>query len=122
MLWLCCFVAADLAKDWKRKTNAISVQLKMSFLGAWVTPTSFFCYGCKDNVNVSVGGFCYAQICANHTTWYNWAFGLKDLSSPSRFSLLSVSFGLTQLKMLVAYGRIVMPSIRDENLQASDQQ
>jgi hypothetical protein len=26
MLWLCCFVAADLAKDWKRKTNAISVQ------------------------------------------------------------------------------------------------
>ena len=81
----------------------------MSFLGAWVTPTSFFWYGCKDNINVSVDGFCYALICANHTTRYNWAFGLKDLSSPSRFSLLSVSFGLTQLKMLVAYGRIVMP-------------
>ncbi len=93
MMWLCCFVAADLAKDWKRKTNAISVQYENVLFRR----------------NVSVGGFCYAQICANHTTRYNWAFGLKDLSSPSRFSLLSVSFGLTQLKMLVAYSRIVMP-------------
>jgi hypothetical protein len=37
---------------------------------------------------VSVGGFRYALILIDRATWYNWTFGLKDLSSASIISAL----------------------------------
>ena len=56
-----------LPKTGKERQMLYLSRMKMSFLGAWVTPMSFF-YGYKDNVNVSVGGFCYdALMCANRT-------------------------------------------------------
>jgi hypothetical protein len=30
-----------------------------------------------------LGGFCYALIFVDRATWYNWVFGLKDLSKES---------------------------------------
>jgi hypothetical protein len=39
---------------------------------------------------ISIGSFCYALILVDRATWYNWSFGLKDLTSASIILVLAL--------------------------------